>query len=350
MRALTDAEARLIRALLAAPGESERELLDETRLPRSTYHAVRKRVYDEGWLRTRFVPHPACFDLPLATFALAHPFADSAVDLMERWSRPESNVILWGGASLVFAVYLHRSKDEARRLASSLVDESLRGRSFFLTTATAASEVPVYFDFEGVWSHLAGIPGSSEYPRPLSPAYPAGAHVPSGSPSPGLRRAARNLVLRPILADYEGRAGHFLGLLGLTRPEHRLLEDGWVFRRMLPDFRALPPYQDRRADQMVFVRGELLPGKEPARLIRSLTEQCRVYPFLVASDGQSLLVGTVGQSGPMPAASNGGRPSVLGTLQEHLRRIEVDSEWVASLAPVVDHRYDRVLSDGAPGR
>lgn len=350
MRALTDAEARLIRALLAAPGESERELLDETRLPRSTYHAVRKRVYDEGWLRTRFVPHPGCFDLPRATFALARPFADSAVDLMERWGRPESNVVLWGGASLVFAVYLHHSKDDARRLTASLVDESMRGRTFFLTTATGSAEVPVYFDFEGVWSHLAGIAGSSDYPRPLSPQYPAGAHMPPDSPSPGLLRAARNLVLRPILADYEGRAGHFLGLLGLTRPEHRLLEDGWVFRRMLPDFRALPPYQDRRADQMVFVRGELLPGTEPARLIRALTEQCRVYPFLVASDGQSLLVGTVGQSGPAPASSNGGRPSVLGTLQEHLRRIEVDSDWVASLAPVVDHRYDRVLSETPPPR
>ncbi len=349
MRALTEAEARLIRALLAAPGDSERELLEETRLPRSTYHAVRKRVHDEGWLRTRFIPHPACFDLPIATFAIAHPFADSAVQLMERWSRPESNVVLWGGASLVFAVYLHHSKEEARRLSSGLVDDSMRSRSFFLSTGTGTGDVPVYFDFEGVWSHLAGIPGSSKYPRPLSPPYPPGSHVPTGAPSPGLRRAARNLVLRPILADLEGRAGHFLGLLGLTRPEHRLLEDGWVFRRLLPDFRALPPYQERRADQMVFVRGELLPGKEPAALIRALTEQCRVYPFLLAGDGQSLVVGTVGQSGPTAPAGDATRPSVLGTLQEYLRRIEVDSDWVTSLAPVVDHRYDRVLAD-APAR
>ncbi len=345
MRALTEAEARLIRALLAAPGDSEREFLDETKLPRSTYHAVRKRVYDEGWLRIRFAPHPACFGLPLVTIGVAHPFADSSVALMERWSRPESNVVLWGGSGLVFAVFLHHSREEARRLSTSLVDDAMRPQSFLLTTGTGADTLPVYFDFEGVWSHLAGIPGSSQYPRSLSPPFPPGSHVLSGPPSPGLRRAARNLILRPIVADHEGRAGHFLGLLGLTRPEHRLLDDGWVFRRVLPDFRVLPPYQDRKADQVVFVRGELLEGKQPGDLLKALTEKCQVYPFLLAHDEAKVVVGTVGQSGPAPVSGNGGRPSVLGTLQEYLRRIEVDSEWVAGLTPVVDHRYDRVLED-----
>jgi hypothetical protein len=349
MRALTDAEARLIRALVAASGDSEREFLEETKLPRSTYHAVRKRVYDEGWLRIRFIPHPSCFELPLVTIAVAHPFAESAVSLIERWSQPESNVVLWGGAGLVFAVYLHRSREEARRLASSLVDETMRPRSFFLTTESGTSSLPVYFDFEGVWSHLAGIPGSSQYPRSLSPAFPPGSHTPTGPPSPGLRRAARNLVLRPIVADHEGRSGHFLGLLGLTRPEHRLLDDGWVFRRVLPDFRVLPPYQERKADEVVFVRGEVLEGKDPGKLLQALTEECRVYPFLLAHDGSTVVVGTVGQSGPAPAVVAENRPSVIGTLQEYLHRIEVDSEWVSGLTPVVDHRYDRVLSD-APVR
>jgi hypothetical protein len=345
MRALTEAEARLIRALLAAPGDSEREFLEETKLPRSTYHAVRKRVYDEGWLRIRFAPHPYAFGLPLVTIAVAHPFADSSVSLMERWSRAESNVVLWGGSGLVFAVYLHHNRDEARRLTNSLVDDAMRPRSFFLTTSTGAETMPVYFDFEGVWSHLAGIPGSSQYPRSLSPSFPPGSHTPTGPPSPGLRRAARNLILRPIVADHEGRSGHFLGLLGLTRPEHRLLDDGWVFRRVLPDFGVLPPFQDHRADQVVFVRGEILEGKTPEGLLKALTEKCRVYPFLVAHDESKLVVGTVGQSGPAPVATDGGRPSVLGTLQEYLHRIEVDSDWVAGLTPVVDHRYDRVLAD-----
>jgi hypothetical protein len=343
MRALTEAEARLIRALLAAPGDSEREFLEETKLPRSTYHAVRKRVYDEGWLRIRFAPHPACFGLPLVTIAVAHPFAESSVQLMERWSRPESNVVLWGGSGLVFAVYLHHNRDEARKLSSGLIDDAMGPRSFSLTTGTGPDSMPIYFDFEGVWSHLAGIPGSSQYPRSLAPAFPPGSHAPTGTPSPGLLRAARNLVLRPIVADHEGRSGHFLGLLGLTRPEHRLLDDGWVFRRVLPDFGVLPSYQDRRADQVVFIRGEFLEGKTSAELLKALTEKCQVYPFLLVHDDTSAVIGTVGQSGPTPAGGNGGRPSVLGTLQEYLRRIEVDSEWVTGLTPVVDHRYDRVL-------
>lgn len=345
MRALTDAEARLIRALVAAPGDSEREFLEETKLPRSTYHAVRKRVYDEGWLRIRFIPHPSCFELPLVTIAVAHPFAESAVALMERWSQPESNVVLWGGAGLLFAVYLHRSRDEARRLTSSLADETMRPRSFFLTTETTPASLPIYFDFEGVWSHLAGIPGSSQYPRSLSPPFPPGSHTLTGPPSPGLRRAARNLVLRPIVADHEGRSGHFLGLLGLTRPEHRLLDDGWVFRRVLPDFRVLPPYQDRTANEVVFVRGDILEGRDPGRLLQALTEKCRVFPFLFAHDSGHLILGTVGQSGPAPLNPPDSRPSVIGTLQEYLVRIEVDSEWVSALTPVVDHRYDRVLGE-----
>lgn len=349
MRALTDAEARLIRALLAAPGDSEREYLEETKLPRSTYHAVRRRVYDEGWLRIRFAPHPACFELPFVTIAVAHPFADSSVPLMERWSRPESNVVMWGGTGLVFAVYLHHTREEARRLSSGLVDDAMRPRSFFLSTGTDADSLPVYFDFEGVWSHLAGIPGSSRYPRPLSPPFPPGSHVPTGPPSPGLLRSARNLILRPIVADHEGRAGHFLGLLGLTRPEHRLLADGWIFRRVLPDFGVLPPYQDRRADQIVLIRGEMLEGQGSGDLLKALTERCRVYPFLLARDETSVVVGTVGQSGPTPVAGGSDRPSVLATLQEFLHRIEVDSEWVAGLTPVVDHRYDRVLADSSTG-
>src|SRR5579859_3876358 len=305
MRALTEAEARLIRALLASPGDSERELLEETKLPRSTYHAVRKRVYDEGWLRVRFVPHPTCFGLPFVTVAVARPFADSAVAMVERYSRPESNVVLWGGSGLLFAVYLHRTEEDARRLSAGLQNDATASRSFFLTTGTGTDSLPIYFDFEGVWSHLAGIPGSSQYPRSLSPAFPPGAHIPTGPPSPGLRRAARNLVLRPIVADHEGRPGHFLGLLGLTRPEHRLLNDGWVFGRVLPDFGALPPYQDRKADQVVFVRGEFLAGKSPAQMLKALTETCRVYPFLLAHNETQVVVGTVGQSGPVPVGENG---------------------------------------------
>jgi hypothetical protein len=349
MRALTDSEARLMRALLAVPGESERALLDETKLPRSTYHAVRKRIYDEGWMRLRFVPHPACFELRFLTVALVRPFADSAAALIDRWSLPESNVVLWGGSGLLFAVYLHQSREEARRLVTSLVDDSIRPRSFILTTDTSPTSVPIYFDFEGIWSHLADIPGGSGYPRALWPPFPPGSRAPPTAPSPGLRRAARNLVLRPIVAEHEGRSGNVLGLLGLSRPERRLLDDGWVFRRALPNFGAIPIYRERRADEITFVRGELLPQASPVRLLQALTETCRVFPFLMAHDGTNLIVGTAGQSAPQPTPTNGGRPSVVGTLQEHLRRIEVDSDWVTALAPVVDHRYDRVLVE-APAR
>ncbi len=350
MRALTEAEARLIRAMLADPGQSERDLLNATQLPRSTYHAVRKRSYDEGWLHDRFLPHPAAYGLGAVTFAVAHPFAESAVPLMERWSQASESVVLWGGARLIFGTFFHRNLSEASHLVESLVDAPMRSRSFFLSTDISPASVPVFFDFEGVWSHLAEVPGASQYPRSIAPPLPAGRRPPNNGPSEGLVRATRNLILRPVIAEHEGRSGHFLGFLGLTRPERRLLEDGWVYRKVFPDFARLPAYQNRAADQIVFVRGQLRPGGEPKALLQALTERCRVFPFLMAHDRATVLLGTVGQTNPPPPppGSNGrspGRPSVLGTLEESLHQIEVDSEWVRNLAPVVDHRYDRLFPD-----
>lgn len=350
MRALTDAEARLIRALVARPAEGEHELLEETRLPRSTYHAVRRRAYEEGWLRVRFVPHPGCFGFGAITVAVARPYADRATPLMERWSRLDSNVVLWASSQLLFGIFLHRSGAEAARTAAGLNDDPTRPGAFVLSTGTTPEAVPLYFDYEGVWSHLAGLSGITAYPRPLAPPFPPGARTPTGDASPGLRRAAHDLVLRPIVAELEGRSGHYLGLLGLTRPERRLLSDGWVLHRALPDFAVLPAYRDRRADQVVFLHGEFIPPARPAELLRALTERCQVYPFLFAHDGRRAILGTVGQAEP-PSGGNGPRASVLGTIEEHLRQIEVESDRIASLARVVDHRYDRLLEPTrAPAR
>ncbi len=350
MRALTEAEARLIRAMLSDPGQSERELLTATQLPRSTYHAVRKRSYDEGWLHDRFLPHPEAYGLGAVTFAVAHPFAESAVPLMTRWSQLTEGVVLWGGARLIFGTFFHRNLSEASHLVDSLVDAPMRSRSFFLSTEISEASVPVFFDFEGVWSHLAELPGVSQYPRSIVPPLPPGRRPPDNGPSEGLVRATRNLILRPVIAEHEGRPGHFLGFLGLTRPERRLLEDGWVYRRVIPDFARLPSYQSRAADQVVFVRGQLRPGAEPGTLFQALTERCQVFPFLLAHDRATVLLGTVGQTTPSPRSprSNGkspGRASVLGTLEDSLHQIEVDSEWVRNLAPIVDHRYDRLFPD-----
>jgi len=70
VRGLTDAEARVIAVLLAARPDRERERLRLVTVPRSTYHAIRRRAYDEGWLRDRYVPHPVAFGRPFVTFLL----------------------------------------------------------------------------------------------------------------------------------------------------------------------------------------------------------------------------------------------------------------------------------------
>jgi hypothetical protein len=348
MRELTEAEARLIRAMLGAPREGERELLRASQLPRSTYHAVRRRAYQEGWLKLRFIPDPLRFGFGAVTFAVAHPFAESALALMEKWSQRPEDVVLWGSTQLVFGVFFHRNPAEAQGLVKELIEPPMRPRSFLLSTELRPDSVPVYFDFEGLWSHLTRVPGPSLYPRSLVPVRPGASPVAVSNSSV---RAALTLVLRPIVADYEQRTVPTGGLLGLPRPQRRLLEDGWVTRRVLLDVARLPSYRDRVADQIVFLHGDFLPGATSAALLRALTEQCHVFPILAAQDGHTALVIAIGQSRPFAAedgasAAEAGRLPVLATVKQYLERIEVDSEGVQNLVPVVDHRYDRLLSRG----
>ncbi|MDE1820202.1 MAG: hypothetical protein KGJ23_07325 [Euryarchaeota archaeon] len=346
MRDLTDAEVRVLRALLAAGQENERERLRQTQLPRSTYHAVRKRAYEEGWVRDRYLPDPLLYGFTHATVALARPYADKAQDLGRAWSMEPGAVVLWQSAALLFEVILHSSIAQATKTAERLQRTDLASESLLLTPSLKEPNFPVYFDYEGLFANMAGIAGTTSYPRGLGGPASVGARRGSAISSDGLRRTTQELLLRPFTAPEDGRPGHLLGPVGLPRSQRRLVEQAWVERRVMPDPARIPQFQGRLADLTVFVRGEFLPGKTVSTLLPVLTEQCRVYPFLLVEHQGKMLLGAQGQSAAGPSETVITIPSrrpVLLTLQEHLKSIEVTQVRAAETTIWLDHRYDRLL-------
>jgi hypothetical protein len=332
--------------MLAAGQEHERERLRQTQLPRSTYHAVRRRAYAEGWLRDRYLPNPLLFGFPRVTFALARPFADRTDEGVRRWSEDPGCVLLWRSPQTLFGVFFHPSDAAADRAAARLFDPALAPSSYHLSADLRTEPVPVYFDFEGLWSHLAEIPGAAFYPRALGGPLPAPYGRRLGSATELTRRTAQDLLARPFAGDATGRPGHLMGPVALPRSQRRLVEQGWVDRRVFPDPGRIPPYRGRNADQMVFVQGEVLPEGSPSALLTTLIGECRVFPFLFATHAGRVLVGALGQSGAPtdpPVASVPFRRPVLATLQQFLRGIEIVQEPAANFQPLIDHRYDRLI-------
>ncbi len=337
-------------ALLAAEDESERSRLQRTGLPRSTYHAARRRAYEEGWVHDRYLPDPGVFGLRTARIWLLRPYADRQDELLRRLESRPGTVVLWQTPQSVFAVEVDLDPGAREGTAPEEVSEELTQERMVLSVPLGSRGLPVYFDYEGLVAHLASQPGATSYPRGLD--RPSGGGALKGPVrSPGTWQTAHRLVLLPFSAPMEGRPGHRMGPQALPRSQRRLLELGWVHRRVLPDPSRIPPFRGRQADEMVFVHGRWREGEKADPLLRTLTGECRVFPFLFAFNEEVLLLAALGQSAPgdggVPGSSS--RRPVLPTLRQCLENIVVTRERVGSVIPRIDHRYDRLLArDGVP--
>jgi hypothetical protein len=344
VRGLTQAEARVIAVLLAARPDRERERLRIVTVPRSTYHAIRRRAYDEGWLRDRYVPHPVAFGRPLVTFLLVRPFADRFEELVKLVAEEEATVVVWRGTQVVLAVLFHRKLAEVSRLVARLDAGHLAPSPTAVTVRTEGATVPIYFDYEGLWCHVAGLSGTLAYPHGLG-----GGMVPEGDDGPSQVLsshqwwAASELVRRPFLAAEAGRGAHLVGPLGLPFSQRRLLQRGWVVHRTFLDPARLPPFQGRSADQVVLVTGTPLPDARPETLFATLTRESRVYPFLFVAGSDRWLFGAMGGTTPRPSEAEVARRPVLPTMREYLAGIEIVQEPAEGFVSAVDHRYDRLL-------
>lgn len=343
-RGLTDAEARVVAVLLAARPDHERERLRLVTVPRSTYHAIRRRAYDEGWLRDRYVPHPVAFGRPLVTFLLLRPYADRFDELVTLVSSDPGAVVVWRGAQVVVGVVYHREPEEVGQLVHRIDTGHLAPTPSSITVRTEGPSIPVFFDFEGLWCHVAGLPGTLAYPHGLGGGMLSEQDEPVPTTlSPHQWWAASELVRRPFVAGEQGRGAHLVGPFGLPFSQRRLLQRGWVVHRTLLEPGRLPPYQGRAADQVVLVTGTPRKGARPEVLFSTLSRESRVYPFLFVTGSERWLFGAMGGSMPPPAGPEVGRRPVLPTMREYLEGIEILQEPAGGFVSAVDHRYDRLL-------
>jgi hypothetical protein len=344
VRDLTPAEARVIAGLLGSAAASERERLRRIGVPRSTYHAARRRAYSEGWLRDRYVPQPERLGLRSALVLAARPFVDRAPELAERWSSVPSCVYFAAGTELVLGVFVEREPKAAKALSTRLLDGRVASWQESIVADLHTPSIPVYFDYEGLWTHLADAGGTVAYPRGLG-----GTPEPEDPPtlSDHQRWAASELLARPFAAPEAGRGAHLVGPLGLPFSQQRLVAQGSVLHRVFLDPGRLPPFRGNAADQIVLITGAWRPGARPERLFQALTEQCRVFPFLYVVDPARAMLGALGRSGPTPPGAPEARRPVLATLQESLEGIELVQVLAPPVRTVIDHRYDRLLPRGS---
>jgi len=345
MRTLTDAEAKTIAVLLGAASAPERERLRLSALPRSTYHAARRRAYEEGWLRDRYVPEPERFGLPWASFVVARPYADRGQELVRAWSADPGNAVLLSGPNAVVGVFFRPTGAGTPKSEHGQPWRELVSSSTEVVANLCGPSVPVYFDFEGLWSHLAGTEGTVSYPRGLGgsggepdepPTIPTGHQI----------WAAGELVQRPFTEDGSGSGGRLVGPLGLPFSQRRLVAQGWVNHRVFLDPSTLSSYRGNAADQYVFVSGTLRSEARPELLFQTLVRECRVFPFLYVVGRERLLIGAMGSAGGgVPGRDNPAtrRRPVMPTLQSAISGIELVQEPARNLGSLVDHRYDRIV-------
>jgi hypothetical protein len=347
VRALTDSEARVIAVMLAARPDRERERLHQVQIPRSTYHAVRRRSYEEGWLRDRYIPHPVPLGRPWVSFLIVRPFADRFTEFVQTIGNDAGNVVLWSGTQLSVAVFFHAKPTEGQRISDRIDKQKLAAPAKPLTVNVDGPTVPVYFDFEGLWCHLAGSEGTLEYPHALGGTLPGSEDDGVAALTKHQEWAIGELVRRPFAAEAQGRGGHLVGPFGLPFSQRKMLTRGWVTHRTLLEPGRLPPYQGRAPSQIVFVSGTPVAGARPEELFQTLTRECQVFPFLLVVGTERWLLGALGGEGPATSAVGGRRP-VLPTLRQALEGIEILQESAANFTAPVDHRYDRLLPAPTP--
>lgn len=128
------------------------------------------------------------------------------------------------------------------------------------------------------------------------------------------------------------------------RSQQRVLERGWGDRRVFLDAFVLPSFHGWKLERIVLAQGELQPGREAPPLLHALVHDCRVAPFLVATDWERVLLGFLSLTPPSgEGTAEPARSSVSFVLQSFLKGIEVFREPVRGFSSVVNHRYDRLF-------
>lgn len=340
MRSVTPSEATVIRSLLAAEQVSERDRISRSGIPPRTFRDIRSRLYAEGWLADRYLPDPVLLDRPFVSFLLAEPYLERMGAVVDTWSSDPEVTHLCRSPQGIFAVRLRSKPGTELPGIRDISDGKAMHRLVSMTIDCRRNPIPIYFDFEAAWTRLRGLNGTLSYPHGWSSRI--GREGP-GEMSPSARSAFGALVRRPFEIEAHGRSPILTAPFFLPPSQRRVLDRGWVSRRVFLEPTKLSNMNGHKVDQLVFLHGTLLPGADANNLLDGLISECRMTPFLYAFDGSRVLIGSMSPAPPDVQGSQAPRASVSGMLRAHLEGIEVFRESLAQISAPIWHRYDRSL-------
>ena len=340
MRVLTPGEKIVVGALLSGESGSRPSWNRGSDLPRRTEQTVRQRVFARRWVEGRYLVDPAAIGHSIVSIVIARPFADRVRELGSQWSSTPESILVWESPDLVLGIFLSESPKAAGELGRQLRESGTERESSILETDCRESTIPVWFDFERMWTKFAGLPGPARYPRGL----PRDASTPRSSDDghlPPRERRALTGLLSESAEPYPRR---------FTSAERVLLRRGAVEHRHILDPMTLSGWLTGFPDGIVIVQGERRPECRPARLFGTLVRDAGVAPFLFAFSEERLLLATL--SGPLGVERGApdrqtARP-VLPIIGEHLSRIRVDRAALSTIRRLKSHDYTELLAGPDP--
>lgn len=343
MRTLLRAEALVGQQLLLDPGAAQVAQMRATGVPRRTFQATRQRILRRGWVEPRLVPDPTALGLPYVTVALAQPYVEAVPKVVEAWRRLPGVVDLWSSGETVLGVrfWPRSASDPAHELPH--VDGSHCRSVYQVEVDLRQRGLPIFFDFEGVWSRTAGVARDRAYPRALPRSRG------DGEPGDGVVARQRARLVAEVMEGGPGprgamSAGSFLERAHYERRLRRCLAQGWVERRGLLEPASVHDSVETFADRMAFVAATLTEGHTPEELLGALLSEARLAPFLFVSDGSRLLFGVLAADRAASYEPEGRpRTTAFEVLKARTTGIVTVREPLRSLGHVVDYRFDRVV-------
>ncbi|MGC2034980.1 MAG: hypothetical protein WA761_06005, partial [Thermoplasmata archaeon] len=199
--------------------------------------------------------------------------------------------------------------------------------------------VPVFFDYSGLWSRVAGYALPAGYPRPFNPTLRPSGHPPSLSRT---SRSIQDLVARPFTPESNGPFSHRTAPASLPRSERKLLENKLVAWKVILDLPRARDFEGGGVDQIIYLSGQLRTDESAPELFRALVSQCAVYPFLFVTDGSRVLL-LMARRKEHQDQPREVRTGLMAVLVPKLREIDVIRESLTTIGIIVNHRYDRLL-------
>ena|GEM_PF-6739543 len=324
MRALTPAEFRTASAILAFPGATDRARIRAAAIPSSTYNVVRRRIYEAGWLDDVLVPNPGPTGVRSVEIELDRPHLAERATRVAATANDPASAVVWGGVHTVFSIRFTRT-DRSARAASGPPTTTPGWR---LRIDAVSGELPVYFDYGGLWARFGG--------ERVPEAYPAGLAF---GTTPAARRWSTSRSAPP---SDEVEAAPWFNLSRASRAQQRAIEAGAVQLRTVVRPALVPPLDGRRLGELLFIHGRLAAGRSLHGLLTDLRNGPGVCPFLAAAGDGAVVLAGIGQLADAPGRRTPVRAGPISTtaiLRTYLEEPRLDVEPVEAVQQIVAHRY-----------